>query len=86
VHAKVDSRRPVWGMLREDRLRWYPAGMLGHERLQPVDRGERHDAFHILLNFSTSLEEAMQFFLVGNGNISPFNLAAAFTALVMPDK
>jgi ubiquinone biosynthesis protein Coq4 len=64
-------------MLREDRLRWYPAGTLGHERLQPVDRGERHDAFHILPDFSTSLDEeaTMQFFLVGAGKISPFALA-----------
>jgi ubiquinone biosynthesis protein Coq4 len=96
VHAKVYSRRPIWGMRREDMLR-YPAGTLGHElggfltreSLQPVDRVERHDAFHILLDFSTSLEDeaAMQFFLVGNGKISPFTLAtAAFTALVMPDK
>jgi ubiquinone biosynthesis protein Coq4 len=96
VHAKVYSRRPTWGLTREDMLR-YPAGSLGHElglfltqeNLQPVDRVERHDAFHILLDFTTSLEDeaAMQFFLVGNGKISPFTLAtAAFTALVMPDK
>lgn len=96
VHAKVYSRRPIWGMKREDMLQ-YPADTLGHElgqfltreHLQPVDRVERHDAFHILLGFSTSLEDeaAMQFFLVGNGKISPFTLAtAAFTALVMPDK
>lgn len=96
VHAKVYSRRPVWGLLREDML-GYPIGTLGHElgrfltheRLQPVDRIERHDAFHILLDFSTSLQDeaAMQFFLVANGKISPFTLAtAAFTLLVMPDK
>jgi ubiquinone biosynthesis protein Coq4 len=96
VHAKVYPRRPVWGLLREDMLR-YPAGTLGHElglfltheSLQPVDRIERHDAFHILLDFSTSLEDeaAMQFFLVANGKISPFTLATAvFTLLVMPDK
>jgi len=97
MHAKVYSRRPIWGMKREDMLHRYSAGTLGHElglflareRLQPVDRVERHDAFHILLDFSTSLEDeaAMQFFLVGNGKISPFTLAtAAFTFLVMPDK
>ncbi|MBH8559042.1 hypothetical protein [Hymenobacter negativus] len=96
VHAMVYRRRPVWGLLREDMLR-YPTGTLGHElgrfltqeSLQPVDRIERHDAFHILLDFSTSLDDeaAMQFFLVANGKISPFTLAtAAFTMLVMPDK
>lgn len=96
VHARVYERRPIWGLMREDMLR-YPAGTLGHElglfltreSLQPVDRIERHDAFHILLDFSTRLEDeaAMQFFLVANGKISPFTLAtAAFTLLVMPDK
>lgn len=96
LHAKVYSRRPVWGLRREDMLE-YGEGTLGRElglfltreALQPVDRVERHDAFHILLDFSTHLDDeaAMQFFLVGNGKISPFTLAtAAFTALVMPDK
>lgn len=96
VHARMYSRRPAWGLKREDMLR-YPAGTLGNELghfltregLQPIDRIERHDAFHILLGFSTSLEDeaAMQFFLIGNGKISPFTIAtAAFTALVMPDK
>jgi hypothetical protein len=61
---------------------------LTRESLQPVDRIERHDAFHILLDFSTDIsdEAAMQFFLIGNGKISPFTLATAgFTFLVMPD-
>jgi hypothetical protein len=96
VHARFYSKRPAWGLQRED-MQQYPAGTLGRELgmfleqedLQPVDRVERHDAFHILLDFSTSLddESAMQFFLVGNGKISPFTLATAvFTGLVMPDK
>jgi len=96
LHSRVYKKRKVWGMTREDMLQ-YPEGTLAHElglflkqeQLQPVERVERHDAFHILLDFSTNLndEAAMQFFLVGNGKISPFTVAtASFTALVMPDK
>jgi hypothetical protein len=96
VHAKVYVRRKAWGLQREDMLQ-YPKGTLGYElgaflkqeELQPVSKVERHDAFHILLGFTTDLEDeaAMQFFLVGNGKVSPFTLATAlFTGLVMPDK
>ncbi|MFC6223222.1 hypothetical protein ACFP2F_08210 [Hymenobacter artigasi] len=96
VHAKVYRRRPIWGLKREDMLR-YPAGSLGHELglfltregLQPVDRIERHDAFHILLDFNTTMDDeaAMLCFLVANGKNSPFTLAATLLmVLAMPDK
>ena len=96
VHAKVYRHRPIWGLKREDMLR-YPAGSLGHElglfltreNLQPVERIERHDAFHILLDFETTLDDeaAMLCFLVANGKNSPFTLAATLLlVLAMPDK
>lgn len=96
VHARFYKRRQPWGLRRDDMLQHNP-GTLGHElglflqreSLQPVDRIERHDAFHILLGFSTHINEeaAMQFFLIGNGKISPFTVGTAlFTLLVMPDK
>lgn len=96
VHAQFYKKRQPWNLLRDD-LKQYPAATLGHElglflereALQPVDRIERHDAFHILLGFSTQLkdEAAMQFFLIGNGKISPFTLGTAtFTLLTMPDQ
>lgn len=96
IHAQLYKRRQPWGLLREDLLH-YAEGSLGHElglflqqeRLQPIDRVERHDAFHILLGFSTSIpdEAAMQFFLTGNGKISPFTLATAlFCCVVLPEQ
>jgi ubiquinone biosynthesis protein Coq4 len=95
-HAKVYRKRKVWGLRRQDLLQ-YAEGTLGkelglfleRESLEPIARIERHDAFHILLGFTTSLEDeaAMQFFLIGNGKISPFTLATTiFTAVAMPDK
>lgn len=95
VHARVYSKREAWGVTREE-MKSYAPGTLGNElgrflereQLQPVDKIERHDAFHILLDFSTHLhdEAAMQYYLIANGKRSPFTIAtAAFTAFVMPD-
>ncbi|PZF74156.1 hypothetical protein [Taibaiella soli] len=95
VHARFYEKRAPWGFTRAD-LQTYAPGTLGHElgnfleaeSLEPIDRIERHDAFHILLGFSTKLhdEAAMQFFLLGNKKISPFTLGtAAFCIATMPD-
>lgn len=95
VHARVYSKREAWGLTRED-MKTYAPGTLGNElghflereQLQPVDKIERHDAFHILLDYSTHLhdEAAMQYYLIANGKKSPFTVATAvFTGMVMPD-
>jgi len=95
IHARFYGKRQPWGLTREDLIR-YPAGSLGHELgqflssegLQPVPRVERHDAFHILLDYTTRIsdEAAMQFFLVGNGKRSPFTLGTmVFAAFVLPE-
>jgi len=95
-HAKFYSKRQPWGLSREDMIQ-YPSGSLGRslglflkaEKLQPIDRIERHDAFHILLGFTTKVsdEAAMQFFLIGNGKISPFTLSTAiFTGFILPEQ
>ncbi|MBC7552810.1 MAG: hypothetical protein H7257_02400 [Taibaiella sp.] len=95
VHARAYSGRKPWGLKREDLLTFAPGTLgneLGHflqrEDLQPVDKIERHDAFHILLDYSTQLsdEAAMQYYLIANGKKSPFTVATAlFTGMVMPD-
>ncbi|MCB0697080.1 MAG: hypothetical protein KDC07_06930 [Chitinophagaceae bacterium] len=96
VHAKLYGRRQPWG-LRMENLEQYPEDTLGNElgrflraeELQPVPKVERHDAFHILMDFSTHIydEAAMQFFLIGNGKISPFTLGTAiFAGLMLPDQ
>ncbi len=96
VHAYFYGNRQPWNLSTEDLIQ-YPEGSLGNklgiflrkEELQPVPKIERHDAFHILFDFTTHIydESAMQFFLLGNGKISPFTLStAAFTALMLPDQ
>lgn len=96
IHANFYTKRKPWG-LRTQNLLFYPENTLGrelgkflqNEKLQPIPRVERHDAFHILLGFDTHVynEAAMQFFLIGNGKISPFTLGtAAFAGLMLPDQ
>src|SRR6478609_5753656 len=70
VHARLYGKRQPWNLTMED-LVLYPDGSLGkelgiflrNEELQPVPKVERHDAFHILLDFTTHIndEAAMQF-------------------------
>ena len=94
-HSIVYKRRKPWGLLREDLLGYAPATLgrelglfLEREQLQPIARVERHDAFHILLGFTTDVidETAMQFFLIGNGKISPFTLSTAiFSGAILPE-
>ena len=96
IHAKFYTKRKPWG-LRTQNLLFYPENTLGKElgnfllseKLQPIPRVERHDAFHILLDFDTHVnnEAAMQFFLIGNGKISPFTLGTAvFAGLMLPEQ
>lgn len=96
IHAKIYSRRKPWGLKREDLLQCSP-GTLGREmglfleegNLQPVPRVERHDAYHVLLDYTLEVkqEAAMQFFLVGNGKYSPFTVGTAiFAGLMLPEE
>lgn len=95
VHALLYERRKPWGLRASDLLQ-YPEHTLGRElgvflkqeKLEPIDRVERHDAFHILLGFTTHVsdEAAMQFFLMGNGKRSPFTVGTAlFAGLMLPE-
>ncbi len=95
IHAKFYFRRKKWGLSTNELLQ-YPTDTLGKrlglflqtEKLEPVDKVERHDAFHILFEFTTNIrdEAAMQFFLVGNGKVSPFTIGTAlFAGLMLPE-
>ncbi|PBQ34350.1 hypothetical protein CNR22_22085 [Sphingobacteriaceae bacterium] len=96
IHAGLNKSRVAWDLTPEDFLN-YPDGTLGKclgkfykkEKFEPIPKAERHDIFHILLNYSTNVidEAAMQFFLLGNGKPSFFTTGTCiFTALLFPDK
>jgi len=83
LHYHLCNSRMAWN-LNSDDLILFPPKSLGHtlgcfyktNGFEPVPKAERHDVFHVLLGYSTDVidEAAMQFFLLGNGKISPFTL------------
>ncbi|MFM2387996.1 MAG: hypothetical protein RL660_2753 [Bacteroidota bacterium] len=91
----VRRNRIAWGLSTKD-LQAFPEGTLGNSLgnflyehgLEPVDKAERHDCFHVLLKFGTSMieETKMQWFLVGSGKLSLFTTGSAILALcVLPE-
>jgi ubiquinone biosynthesis protein Coq4 len=91
----VRKNRVPWCLSTTDLLN-FPAGTLGNSlgvflhkhHLEPVAKAERHDCFHVLLNYGTSMKEEtkMQWFLVGTGKLSLFTIGSALLALaVLPE-
>lgn len=95
IHARAHRKRKAWGISTESLVR-YPPGSLGkalgdflaHEKLQPIAKLERHDVFHILLDYQTDLkqEAGLYFFLFGNGKKSFFAIGTVlFAACMFPE-
>jgi hypothetical protein len=85
-----------WGLSTSNLLQ-YPYGTLGHslgaflqaQQLEPVPRAERHDCYHVLLQYGTSLlqESQMQWCLIGAGKRSIFTIGAALlSVIVLPER
>jgi len=95
AHAKVHSKRKPWGIKTEELVNYPPQSMgkmlgefLQKEKLQPIDKLERHDVFHILLDYDTDLkqEAGLYFFLFGNGKKSLFAIGTVlFSAIMFPE-
>lgn len=89
VHYHLCYKRRAWGLSSNDLVK-FPEGILGHTLgkfyvtygFEPYPKGERHDVFHVLLNYSTAVkdEAAMQFFLLGNGKPSLFTCGTAIVS------
>lgn len=79
LHTRFNSKRKAWNLESTDFLQ-FPEGTLGNalgmfykkHNLEPIAKAERHDVFHLLLDYSTNVidEAALQFFLLGNGKPS----------------
>lgn len=96
IHAKLNKNRLAWNLTSTDFLNC-PEGSLGKalgqfyktQKFEPIPKAERHDVFHVLLNYSTNVtdEAAMQFFLLGNGKPSFFTTGTCIiTALLFPNE
>jgi len=95
IHAKAHARRKPWGLSTRHLLN-YPEGSLGKalgefldkENLEPIEKLERHDVFHILLGYETDFkqEAGLYFFLFGNGKKSFFAIGTIlFSACLFPE-
>lgn len=85
-----------WG-LSIDQLGQYPKDTLGKdladflikENFKLIAGVESHDVYHLILGYSTEVEEEaqMQFFLLGNGKRSLYAMGTSMIAfLTMPDQ
>lgn len=91
LHHHLYVHRPKWHITTAQLLQYQPQS-LGHsiglflqaDGLEPIPRAERHDVFHVLLNYNSSVQQeaAMQFCILGAGKKSPSVLATVFLALV----
>ncbi len=92
----TNKKRKRWSIQLTD-LEQYPKNTLGKdlaifltkENFDLIAGLESHDIYHVLLNYSTEVEEEaqMQFFLLGNGKKSVYAIGTSFVAfLTMPDQ
>lgn len=92
----TNKKRKSWGINLTD-LQTYPNHTLGKdlaiflrkENFDLIAGLESHDVYHLLLGYSTAVEEEaqMQLFLLGNGKKSLYAIGTSFVAfLTMPDQ
>lgn len=95
THAMVHNKRKPWGLQTHELVN-YPAQSLGKalgdflqkEQLEPIPKLERHDVFHILLDYNTHMkdEAGLYFFLFGNGKKTLFAVGTIlFAACMFPE-
>jgi len=92
IHYYLKPKQQPWG-IKAAELNQYPQGSLGkclgefyrQHGFEPVARAERHDVFHVLLGYTTCVQDEanMQFFLWGNGKTSPFTVGTCLICLLV---
>lgn len=92
LHTWLCRDREPWG-LSVQALSSHPPGSLGaalaafyrQEGFEPIPRAEKHDVYHVLLDYGTHMkdESSMQFFLWGNGKPSVFTLGTAWVSWIL---
>src|SRR5690242_1900027 len=74
LHTKLYFKRKAWN-INSQSLSFYPPESLGNylfrfytiQKFEPIPKAERHDVYHVLLNFNTRVkdETCLQFLLMG---------------------
>lgn len=94
-YAKHFKSTASWG-LNSTQLLTYPSDSLGHtigsflkrNKFEMIPKLERHDAYHVITGYETSVkgEIELQYFLTGNGKRSLYQLASmALGTLLLPE-
>ena len=94
-YAKYFKRTAAWG-LNSTQLLTYPTNSLGHviglflkyNGFEMIPKLERHDAYHVITGYETSVkgEIELQYFLTGNGKRSLYQLASlTLGTLLLPE-
>lgn len=94
VYCKFKKKTP-WNITREQLLD-YPKNTFGHHLgnlllandFKLIPKVERHDAYHLITGFSTSVKDeiALQYCCFGNGKRTPYLLAVlVLGTLLLPD-
>ena len=92
IHYYLCPNRKPWNLSSFDLLK-FPDGSLGKElglfykthKFEPFPKGERHDVFHVLFNYTTNVadEAYLQFFLWGNGKVSLFTIGTCIVCIML---
>lgn len=89
------AHKAKWKYSKDD-LRSFPTGSLGKEianfldenNIDLIPKAENHDVFHMVTGYKTTAvdEIAMQYWLVGNGKITPYTIGTCIIgAIVIPE-
>lgn len=89
------ASKPKWKYSLKD-LRNFPVGSLGKElanfldenKIDLIPKAENHDIFHWITGFDITAKDeiAMQYWLVGNGKLTPYTMGTCFIGMVvMPE-
>ena len=92
-YARLFKRgKTPWRLSKKDLLR-FPKGTLGnalgtflnHNNFELIPKLERHDAYHVITNYGTEVENeiALQYFFFGNGKRSLYLYGVSTIGLIL---
>lgn len=93
IYLKIfKSHKSEWRYSKSD-LRSFPTGSLGKElanflddnKIDLIPKAENHDVFHMVTGYKTTAEQeiAMQYWLVGNGKLTPYTIGTCIIGIVI---
>lgn len=95
LYGDLFLNRKPWGIKKAELLN-YPKESFGRHlglflekhNFELIPKGERHDAYHTLTGYKTTVEDeiALQYLCIGNGKRSLYAIGAAITgSIILPE-